>query len=204
MNSRFLIEFEKLNTTCNSIYDFEEFDVLIILNDGTNLTSWNDVENKNEIIYVSEDLSKFTDLSYKYADLTNLKAIVADVTDKVIDMNSMFYFCKSLKDISFLNNWDVSNVKNMEYMFSNCVSLADLCPLKDWDVSKVISMECMFENCKSLKDISPLSDWNVSNVNVNYTVGMFDGCGYDLDLSIFKEWDMEMLTDRNWAFTGWR
>ena len=37
MTSEYLEEFEKLNTTTDSIYDLEDCEVLIILSDGTNL-----------------------------------------------------------------------------------------------------------------------------------------------------------------------
>ena len=52
MTSKYLEEFEKLNTTTESIYELEDNDVLIILEDGTNLTEWNDVNDVNDIIYV--------------------------------------------------------------------------------------------------------------------------------------------------------
>ena len=231
MQKDYFKEFEEFNRTCESIYRLGDLEVLIILKDGTNLTSWQDVDDKDDIIFVSENLSNCMHLSYRYANLTNLKAIVIDKTsDNVTSMKSMFAFCKSLKNIylndfnvskvttledmfyncislvnlAFLKDWDVSNVDNMECMFENCNSVQDLSSLKDWNVSKVRTMECMFCDCKSLKDISALASWDVSNVNVNYTVGMFDGCSRNLDLSIFKDWDVEMLVDRDWAFAGWR
>lgn len=77
MTSKFLEEFEKLNKTCKSIYDLGDLNVLIILKDGTNLTDWSEVENKEDIIYVSEDLSAYGDLSERYKDLKSLKAIGA-------------------------------------------------------------------------------------------------------------------------------
>ena len=38
--NRDLIEFEELNHTTSSIYNLDNFNVLLILKDGTNLTSW--------------------------------------------------------------------------------------------------------------------------------------------------------------------
>ena len=46
MAGEYLKEFERLNTTTESIHDLKGHKVLIILNDGTNLTSWEDVEWK--------------------------------------------------------------------------------------------------------------------------------------------------------------
>ena len=50
-------------------------------------------------------------------------------------------------DISFISNWDVSNVKNMSYMFryagynSETVNFGDL---SNWNTSKVTNMRNMF------------------------------------------------------------
>ncbi len=205
MTSKYLMEFEELNTTCKSIYDLENLDVLIILNDGSNLTSWDDVENKDEVIYVSEDLSSYTSLKGKYMFFESLKAIVAcGVTDKVTNMKDMFCGCKALADISSLKSWDVSNVRNMDGMFADCRALTNLSPLGLWDVSSVRSLERMFFFCKCLTDISPLANWNLSSLNASYTGGMFEGCSYSLDFSVIKDVDVEILIDGDWDFTGWR
>ncbi len=205
MESKYLKEFEELNTTCKSIYDLGDFDVLIILKDGTNLTSWDDVEDKCDVIYVSENLSSYTNLKGKYRFFRSLKAIVAcGVTDKVTDMGDMFCGCKALADISSLKSWDVSNVRNMDGMFADCRTLADLSPLGLWDVSSVRSLEMMFFFCKGLRDISPLANWNLSSLNASYAGGMFEGCSYSLDFSLIKGVDVEILIDSGWDFTGWR
>ena len=91
MASEYLKEFEKLNMITNSIYALGDLDVLIILEDGTNLTSWDEVNNKDDIIYISENLSNYTDLTRKYAYCHSLKGIVAlGVSDKVISTERMF------------------------------------------------------------------------------------------------------------------
>ena len=130
MISKQLREFELLNTTTQSIYELNELKVLIILKDGSNLTDWSFVENKDDIIYISEDLFGITDLTGRYEDLINLKAIVA---------------------------FGFGEVHNMERVFKGCESLADISSLKSWDVSNVVSMASMFEGCQSLSDISALS-----------------------------------------------
>ena len=66
VRNRYFKEFEQLNTTTSSIYDLGDLEVLIILKDGTNLTSWMDVEDKNDVLYVSEDLSKKRYLYSRY------------------------------------------------------------------------------------------------------------------------------------------
>ena len=193
--SNHLEEFERLNTTTDSIYDLGEYEVLIILKDGTNLTSWADVEWKHsftkyndDVLYVSEDLSKFSDLSAKYSGLNELKAIVATgVTNNVSNIFSMFYNCRSLEDISSLNDWDTSRVTTMEYMFLGCKSLEDISSLSNWDTSQITEMGGLFDGCESLEDISCLSNWDTSKVKGMY--GMFDGCESLEDISCLSNWD---------------
>ena len=85
----------------DNIYNLGNNDVLIILKDGTNLTNWNEVVNKEDIIFIIEDLSNFTDLSNRYQNLTSLLAIkTLGTTDQVTDMHNMFWGCGSLVDVS--------------------------------------------------------------------------------------------------------
>ena len=138
MISKQLREFELLNTVSESIYELNGLRVLIILKDGSNLTSWEDVENKEDIIYISEDLFGETNLVGRYAGLTSLKAIIASGFGKVETMKGMFVGCESLVDVSALANWDVSSVVDMRGMFHGCKSLEDISPLASWNVSSLL------------------------------------------------------------------
>ena len=119
-----------MNTTTESIHDLEGNKVLIILEDGTNLTSWEDVENREDVIYVSEDLSDYRNLSEKYRGLRSARAIVASgIGDRVRSMESMFAFCVSLADLSGLADLDVSRITDMNSIFAGCKNPDDLTPL---------------------------------------------------------------------------
>ena len=167
-------EFEKLNTTTESIYDLGDFKVLIILKDGTNLTDWKDVENIKDIIFVSENLSDYISLG-RYEGFKSLKAIVTpEISDELTRIGGMFTGCSSLVDLSPLSDWDTSKVTDMSWMFKGCSALVDLSPLANWDTSQVTDMRGMFEDCSGLVDLSDLSGWNVSNVK--YMDDMFKGC----------------------------
>lgn len=226
--SDYIKEFERMNTTCESIYDLDDLDVLIILKDGENLTDWDDVSDKNDVVYVSENLLKIHNLEEKYKDLTNMKAIVTNgISDKVNSLKNMFFGCFSLRDISSLKSWDVYNVWDMEGLFGECNSLNDLSPLERWNVSNVVTMRSMFENCfslgsiapiyywetrnvydmghifddcHSLDDISALEYWNVGEVrNMEY---MFSCCNYLNDLSPLSDWNVSKVTDMSCMFEG--
>ena len=40
-------------------------------------------------------------------------------TENVINMNSMFYDCKSLTSLPDISKWNIGKVKSMSYMFYN-------------------------------------------------------------------------------------
>ena len=197
-DNKCLKEFEELNKTCDSIYNLGDHKVLILLKDGTNLTSWNEVENREDIIYISEDLSGVTDLSFRYHGLKSLKGIVAfGVGDNVKSMEYMFNKCYDLKDISSLKDWDVSGVTDMGHMFFRCSGLSDLSALAGWDVSGVTDMHHMFLGC-SVVDLSALAGWDVSGVsNMEY---MFNFCHRLEDISALAGWDVSGVADMHHMF----
>ena len=163
--------------------------LLIRLNNGTVLSNWRDVTEKDNVEYVIEDLSNKRKLSGKYKSLKNLRSIkLTGINKNVTDMSKMFHACISLEDISGLSNLDVSNVTNMEKMFANCRSLVDVSALSEWDVSNVNTMMGMFLNCDSLVDLSGLIKWDVSNVGNMWA--MFIDCSSLVDVSALSEWDV--------------
>ena len=189
----YLNDFEHLNTTTESIYELGDVNVLIILADGTNLTSWNQVENREDILYISEDLFGETFIEGRYRDLANLKAIVTMGVGNIATTKDMFSGCTSLVEISSLDTWDVSSVTDVSNMFKGCSSLENISSLASWDVSNVIDMSCMFMGCSSLVDVSPLASWNVSHVDdMHY---LFADCVRLIDISALANWDVSNVRD---------
>ena len=189
----YLNDFEHLNSTTESIYELGDFNVLIILKDGTNLTSWDYVENPEDILYVSEDLFGETVLEGRYKDLINLKAIVTLGVGNIVTTRDMFSGCESLEEISSLDTWDVSLVDDVSNMFKGCSSLEDISALSNWKTSNIIDMSCMFMGCSSLESISPLSGWDVTHVDdMHY---MFADCLKLSDISALTNWDVSNVRD---------
>jgi surface protein len=220
MNKDYLKEFEELNETTESVFNLGETGLLIIMKDGTNLTDWDDVDDHDDVLYVSEDLSMVNGSSdYRYCDnaeimilqnyknpaqlgklsimdafnnISSLKALylINWDTSGETSMMNMFLKCYSLEYIYGLQSWDTSNVENFWGTFSNCCSLKTLDGLENWDLSSAVKMESMFESCFMLEDISPLSNWDMSNTENIFEI--FRDC-YSLEDASCLNWKFENL-----------
>lgn len=225
MNTDYLMEFEQMNETTESVFDLGESGLLVILNDGTNLTSWEDVDDFDDVLYISEDLSRQKGFSrYRYCE--NVKVIVmqnyADPsqlgryslkfafksdsliafyaigwdTSRETSMDDWFRQCYSLEYV-YLEDWDTSGMKSFWGMFADCCSLKTLEGIKDWDLGSAENMESMFESCISLEDISPLSDWDMSHVENIFE--MFRDC-YSLKDASCLNWKFGNLKNGDSLF----
>ena len=199
--SNYFEHFEKLNSATDSIYDLGDNEVLIILKDGTNLTSWDNVSNQHDILYISEDFSNRKVITRKYRYLTSLKAtVVVGITKKIKDMEEMFQGCSSLVDLYGLETWDTSKIEKMEGMFRGCSSLEDISGLENWDISNAYRLWNLFDGCSSLTDLSPLANWDISDVSS--MADMFSGCSSLVDLSPLKDWDTSNVRNMSRLFSG--
>lgn len=161
-NSSDLIKkIEELNKTTKSIYDLDGNKVLIILEDGTNYTKYEDVQNTDDIIFINEDVSEEKTLRDKYKEFSNLKVlIIQNLTNKT---TSMYQMCKNCKNLEILIpiKWDTSNINNMNSTFMNCEKLSMITHLK-WNTSNVRSMIQMFSGCRNLKNIKDINSWIIN------------------------------------------
>ena len=63
-------------------------------------------------------------MSYMFSSsIISLPDISEWNTEKVIDINSIFYDCRLLKSLPDISTWNTKNVTNMKYLFGNCSSL---------------------------------------------------------------------------------
>lgn len=199
--NRYFSQFEDLNTTTSSIYNLGDLEVLIILKDGTNLTSWADVTDKSDVLYVSEDVSGKNYLSNKYSGLESLKSIIIrGVTDYVSSINFMFESCCSLEYVFGMDTWNTSNLESMSGTFNDCLSLRDISFLESLDVSNVKSFAGVFQGCISLEDISPLESWDVSNAEIMHAA--FGICSNLKSLKGLESWDIRNVENMESMFHG--
>lgn len=147
-------------------------------------------ESKYSVIHIPASVQSIEEKAF--AD-SQVKTIVCDSPKdiKVQSMKGMFSGCTELSDISFLAEWNISNVVSMEGAFCYCISLKDISPLKKWDVSNVNNMSQMFMGCYSMIDISPIAKWNVCNVRD--MTHMFASCNQLSDISAFKFWNLPSM-----------
>ena len=154
--------------------------------------------------------------------LQDIKDIRNLNTANVTEMNSMFYFCRSLTSLD-LSSFNTANVTKMNSMFEGCGSLASL-NLSSFNTANVTDMNSMFATCSSLTSLnlssfntanvtdmnsmfatcSSLTSLNLSNFNtekVTYMLCMFEGCGSlpTLDVSSFNTAN---VTDMGGMFSG--
>ena len=127
-----------------------------------------------------------TSLYSFFENLTNLETITGLEylnTEKVTDMNRMFYSCKSLISLD-VTHFNTANVKDMSYMFSLCSSLKSL-DVTHFNTANVTNMRSMFSACRSLTSLD-VTHFNTANVtDMNH---MFSTCQYlsSLDVTNFN------------------
>ena len=90
----------------------------------------------------------------------------------VENMEGMFEHCSNITSIDSLSNWNTSNVNNMSRLFLQ-VKMTNLDSLSNWNVSNVTKMSYMFAYCTSIIDASGINNWNINNVV--YTSGINSG-----------------------------
>jgi len=144
-------------------------------------------ENKIKII-IKNKITNLENMFYYCKSLKNIEELKYLDTKEIKNFKCMFRGCSSLSDIKGLKNWNVSNGNNFRGMFYECSSLSDLKGLENWNVSNGNYFSDMFRECSSLSDLKGLENWNVSNGN-NFR-GMFYGCSSLSDIKGLKNWNV--------------
>jgi len=105
-----------------------------------------------------------TSLYSFFGNLTNLETITGLEylnTEKVTDMNRMFYSCKSLTSLD-VTHFNTANVTDMSSMFYSCNSLTSL-DVTNFNTEKVTNMRSMFYDCSALTSLY-VTHFNTANV----------------------------------------
>ena len=144
-------------------------------------------KGKNKIQLIIKNKIKDLEGMFEYCNtLKNINGLKHLDTKEIKNFSGMFWGCSSLSDINGLENWNVSNGNNFSYMFYKCSSLKDINELKNWNVSNGNNFSYMFYECSSLSNITGLENWDVSNGNkFSY---MFHDCISLKDLNGLENW----------------
>ena len=166
------------------------------LSDNVNITNYNGNKYTLELI----GINNLTDISDMFCDCSSLEYLDISKwnTNKITNMSSLFYGCKSLNKIIGISNLNTSNVTDMSYMFYGCESLEYLSDLSKWDTSNTTKMNHMFSHCTKLKILKGISEWNTSNVT--NMENMFHECSSLSSLPDLSKWDTTNVTDMSWMF----
>ena len=133
-----------------------------------------ELNNIIEIDLSNFDYSNIKSMNYMFSDCVNLEKVTFNnnINPRMImDLECMFYGCKSLKSID-LSSFDTEQVTNMKRMFYDCSSLESL-DLYNFNTDMVDNMEEMFKGCTFLKYV------NISNfrtTDTTYMSNLFYGC----------------------------
>ena len=143
-----------------------------------------------------------TSLYSFFENLTNLETITGLEylnTEKVTDMNRMFYSCKSLTSLD-VTHFNTANVTDMNRMFYSCKSLISL-DVTHFNTANVKDMSYMFSLCSSLKslDVTHFNTANVTNMR-----SMFSACRSltSLDVTHFNTANVTDMTNMFWSCTS--
>ena len=126
---------------------------------------------------------KVTDMNCMFFNCSALTSL--DVTHfntaKVTDMNGMFNECSKLTSLD-VSKFNTANVTNMGNMFFNCSALTSL-DVTNFNTENVTNMNSMFSSCKTLTslDVSKFNTANVTNMK-----GMFYNCSKLTSLDVTK------------------
>ena len=176
----------------NSAWVEDKQRVATIINNLGNGTIKHIVFDKSFSTYTPTSLSSF------FENLTTLETITGLEylnTEKVTDMNGMFYNCLKLTSLD-VTHFNTAKVTNMRYMFGSCSSLTSL-DVTHFNTAKVTDMGYMFYNCSSLTTIYASSKFVTPQVSKSFN--MFYNCK---KLKGEEEWKKGKATDKTYAKTA--
>ena len=103
-------------------------------------------------------------------------------TSKLEDSSYMFMECRSLTEVTGIENWDVSSLKDAHNMFQDCEGLETI-NVADWNTSNLENTSVMFSSCHSLRSID-ITKWDMSKVTK--ANAMFSYCKSFTELTLPK------------------
>lgn len=139
---------------------------------------FHDLSPTSDHIYIGKGFKSLKFYQYSddlftpnFNDVIKLDFSHLDVSN-ITSMDSMFYDCKKLTEITFGDSFNRAKVTDMDNCFYNCKLLPNLNASKI-NTANVTTMKGCFYGCASLSEID-LSSWNTDKLI--YIGNLFDGC----------------------------
>ena len=116
------------------------------------------------------NVTNVTSFAGTFGGCTTLKELNIsnwEVTTKATDMNTMFGYCRELRNLNWdTSSWDTKNVTNFSSMFRECRELLEI-DVSDFDTSSATNVSYMFNHCNKLTsfDISNFDLTKVTTLN---------------------------------------
>lgn len=98
---------------------------------------------------VNLELPQVTKAHYLCCNNANLANVSITFGQKITNAEHMFYRCRSLTDLSFADNWDMSNCANLAYMFNGCEGLTSI-TLDKWTLKSDSNLDRIVASNKNL------------------------------------------------------
>lgn len=109
-------------------------------------------------------------------------------------MKRAFSYCRSIKELDVFK-WNTENVEDMSEMFFTCFNLTIL-NVENWNTSKVTNMDFLFSNCRKIWPIK-VDNWNVDKVNT--MKGIFSFCENITFIDLSK-WNTKNISNMQYMF----
>ena len=175
----------------------------VVVEDKMTVEDMNEKLGNSTIVHIVFDKSfrtyTPTSLYRFFYNLTKLETITGLEylnTEKVTDMDRMFYYCSSLTSLD-VTHFNTANVTDMSFMFYSCSSLTSL-DVTNFNTEKVMNMGSMFSSCSSLTSLD-VTHFNTANVeDMNY---MFSNCSSLTSLDV-THFNTAKVTNMSSMFSG--
>ncbi len=192
--------FDAESATLTFRHDAAKPEGVYALNEGLDRPQWLRLPSsiiKKVVFDASFAAARPTTCRNWFSSCSSLKTVegLANLnTEAVTDMNSMFYYCPSLKSLD-LSTFNTANVTDMSQMFFSCDSLTSL-NVSGFNTSKVTKMDNMFNSCLQLPalDVSSFNTENVTSMD-----NMFTNCRKLKTLDL-KNFDTRKVTSMDYLF----
>ena len=176
---------ENNKNNCKIILNGKEIDLCIHLNKK----DLNLVDNTLRIKL--KGINNIINISYMFERCESSSISIPDIakwnTNKIIDMNHLFYKCYTLNILPDISNFNTENVTNFNSMFCCCGSITSLPDISNWNTNKVTDMGHLFSECYLLQILPDISKWKTNNVT--NMKNMFYQCISLNDLPEISKWN---------------